>query len=359
MSQAPMTTIKLEDWPLSIPIDWFQFVDCEIFHKKEGWFTIDKVEPGILWVSDQQGVEDGVVFENIRRDILKVRVPSDSEIINSYKDVHGLGRLSLKFDLSYKRLVKAHAADSKKLGNILRKMRDRKTPDREELNWFQDYFSKQEVASRFPPLGGLKKITDKNSITITQKKVNHVGSFIVGYIDDYYPKRMGIEHAPTERILDFKRGDRSTVDYYTAKVLPHVKKGVVLCCAPSSNKGEWGQGLVLLLEKLAERVPCVSYTDLICRTVDTEKRSLGGDRSIEVNVGTMEVINPEKCKDKDVIVLDDIVTTGGTMCACAKLVWEAQAASVSGVTMGKTIDTRGKENHLGEQQIVGSNEFAF
>ena len=103
------------------------------------------------------------------------------------------------------------------------------------------------------------------------------------------------------------------------------------------NDESLGQGLVLLLSKLSREVPCVSYTDLICRTVNTKKRSFGGDRSFDLNLDTMKVINPEKCKDKDVVVVDDIVTSGNTLRACAELLWRAKAASVSCLTMGRTI----------------------
>jgi hypothetical protein len=95
MSQTPVTIIKLEDWPQNIPINWRQFVGCELFHRTKGWFTLDAVGKEFLWVSNQQGVEDGISFNLINKDLLKVRVPTDSEIVKTYEDVNHLGSLSL------------------------------------------------------------------------------------------------------------------------------------------------------------------------------------------------------------------------------------------------------------------------
>jgi hypothetical protein len=116
-----------------------------------------------------------------------------------------------------------------------------------------------------------------------QGEVNHVGSFIVLYIDDYYPKRISREHLqePSQRLISFKKGDSEAVDFYASKVLPYFKKGVILCCAPSSSKNEWGKGLELLLEEMSKKVPCILHADLICRTTSTEKRSIGGVRTPE------------------------------------------------------------------------------
>ena len=271
---------------------------------------------------------------------LTVKIPN--------KDISAIGHLSRKFGLSYEGLVHAHADDSKRLGSLLRKMKGRERPSRDNIKWLQGHFG-HPIVSKYPSISGLAKVLGENSVTYVQGEVNHVGRFEAVYFDDYYPTRTGIKHIPSQRLLDFKEGDSGAVDFYASKVLPHLRKGIIVCCAPSSTMNQWGKGLVLLLSMLSRDVPCVSYTDLICRTVNTKKRSFGGDRSFDNNLASMKIIEADRCKDKDVVVVDDIVTTGSTLCACAELLWLAQVASVSCLTMGKTIDTREKDTVLSAQ----------
>ena len=343
-----VSTAQIIDWTSDIPGRLEQFIGCDFYHESvgsdfyhesEGWLTLVEVSENHLTMKNQQGHTDKFARSVFDVYFVEAKVPSDSEVVTSYKDISALGDISRNYDLPYGGLVQAHADDKEMLGNLLRNLRAKERPTRDGLRWLQGHLG-DKIVKKYPTHIGLENVPEEKFVTYFQGKVNHVGSFDVAYYDDYYPVRYGREHEPSKRLLRFKRGDSRAIDFYAEKVLPYFRKGVTLCCAPSSSKNKWGPGLVSLLDKLSRSVPCAVYTNLICRTETLEKQSLGGSRDLSMNLGTMTVVEAERCRDKDVVILDDVVSSGSTLCACTELLWQAQAASVSCVTMTKTIDER-------------------
>ncbi|MEE9544918.1 MAG: hypothetical protein V3V55_04895 [Rhodospirillales bacterium] len=85
----------------------------------------------------------------------------------------------LKFGLSYKGLVQAYWDDSKKLGNLLRKMWGEEWPSQDDVRWLQGHLG-DLIALEF---SGLEKVPENNSVTYIQGEVNHVGRFEVAYFE--------------------------------------------------------------------------------------------------------------------------------------------------------------------------------
>jgi hypothetical protein len=336
----PLTTVstaQIVDWTSDIPGRLEQFIGCDFFHESEGWLILVKVSKNHLTMKDQQGHTDKFARSVFDAYFIEAKVPSDSEVVTSYKDISALGDISRNYDLPYEGLIQAHADDKEMLGNLLRILKAKERPTRDGLRWLQGRLG-DKIALKYPTHTGLENVSEEKSKTYLQGQVNHVGSFEVAYYDDYYPMRFGREHEPSQRLLRFKRGDSGAIDFYAEKVLPYFRKGVTLCCAPSSSKNRWGSGLVALLDKLSGSVPCAVYTDLICRTKSIEKQSISNIRNLDINLDTMTVVKAERCRDRDIVVVDDVVSSGTTLRACTELLWQAQAASVSCVTMCKTIN---------------------
>jgi hypothetical protein len=168
--------------------------------------------------------------------------------------------------------------------------------------------------------------------------VNYSVWWGVATVHNYIPKR-GNPNPPKEtaRILEFKDGEANAIRYYTQQLDEIIGPNVIVCAAPSSSANTWGPGLSKAVQLLGKRKNRVACGDLLRRTKNTQKRSHRGPRSIEINLATIEVGNSSKIKDRPVVVIDDVITTGSTLTACSKLLWEAGCNCVGAIALGRTV----------------------
>ena len=200
-------------------------------------------------------------------------------------------------------------------------------------------FLGSEVLDRYYTYQIIKGVPGLQCFTFTYHDVYYTGQFQTVYFDDYFSRHTGKNDEASRRLLRFKDGDDVVVNYYSTQIKNILNGEAIICCSPSSSRDHWGGGLVKLIEKLSKQAQCIAKPQLIRRIVDTEKRSRGGDRSIETNLGSMAISDPESCRDKAIVVFDDIFTTGNTLKACAALLWSSSVSSVTCITMGHTVNT--------------------
>ena len=147
----------------------------------------------------------------------------------------------------------------------------------------------------------------------------------------------------TQKILALKdsvRGDASAVDYFTKRVVPLVKKmqaqsakdgaggaGVdMIVPMPSS-----GDGLKMLVERVAKETGLGYQTDVLQETgVKTrEQKKVYSAKARLWNVhGAFEVKNPGGIEGKNILLIDDVMTTGSTVAEVRKILVDAGANSV-------------------------------
>ena len=77
-------------------------------------------------------------------------------------------------------------------------------------------------------------------------------------------------------------------------------------------------------------------TRALRRTKVVKKAAWGGPRSIDEHLNSISV-KKELVKDKRIIVLDDVTTTGNSLQACQKLLHSAGATKVQKVVIAKTV----------------------
>ena len=108
---------------------------------------------------------------------------------------------------------------------------------------------------------------------------------------------------------------------------------VGILIVPSSTENRWNSALEEILGKTVEMTGATDCRHLIKRHTGRESAHGTNDRSIEKNVETMRIDNPESLRNISVLViLDDIVTSGNTFRAC-KIVIERDASGVFSGTL--------------------------
>ncbi len=125
---------------------------------------------------------------------------------------------------------------------------------------------------------------------------------------------------------------------------------LVVTYAPRSDKAVLRRGFdqaALIAEALAETVGAEYAALLVRRRGGKEQKSLNlGQR--QRNVGKRFALGEEArhvCADRTVVLLDDIVTTGASMSACATLLRRAGARGVLGLCISSVPKTKGRQNN--------------
>ena len=116
--------------------------------------------------------------------------------------------------------------------------------------------------------------------------------------------------------------------------------GDILVPVPLHHRRERQRGYnqaTLLARHAGERLGLPVEADALSRRRDTPsqtRRSQAEDRRANVQ-GSFHCPRPEMVKGLDVLLVDDVCTTGATLEACAVALKDAGAASVTGVTLAR------------------------
>lgn len=101
---------------------------------------------------------------------------------------------------------------------------------------------------------------------------------------------------------------------------------------------ERGFNQSLLLARRISAETGIPVNSNLKRVKMTRPQSKLGSEERQQNVqGAFAAPQPEQFSDKNVILVDDVVTTGSTLCACASVLRQTGAKKVFCVTAGKTL----------------------
>lgn len=243
--------------------------------------------------------------------------------------------------------------------------------------------------SSFVDLSNLRLLDIETGITIEE--------FLKGnmyYLQPYY-KYSDVKDYPyekdfTTKVLKLKDGDVSTIYRFADKVdslIPNIP--LVLCFVPSSTASKkyyekvWdGTSYQLDLSKsinppLADLIYILTSggnsfdatrsaenyskfedslridgSTVLCRRLSVDAAHAGGQRSIKIHTDSICVKNAHLIKDKDVILIDDVITTGCSMKACELLLKKNGARNVYWLAIGHT-------THFSEDVVNDEEDLPF
>lgn len=166
------------------------------------------------------------------------------------------------------------------------------------------------------------------------------------YLHPYYPKRY-VEHSGvSESIIAFKKNDQQSIDRFTKEMKEALLEqmgndaskliGKCLVVLPSHSVGEWSKALLQMARKLCKELYMQDYSYALKRVTEHEKLTTGGDRSVDSHIATMKLDPAFDVKGKQIIVLDDVATTGNSLFASYRILISAGAKKVGAIVIGKT-----------------------
>ena len=139
------------------------------------------------------------------------------------------------------------------------------------------------------------------------------------------------------RILSLKNCEPSALEAFADCILSNLGNGFdCLAVVPSHCSDIDTSGIKVLSKEISRRMKLVDATSCLIRHKTIEKLSTGGNRSIETHLKSIQVVNKELIESKNVLLLDDVSTTGNSLKACKQLLELAGVKTVKSFVLGKT-----------------------
>jgi predicted amidophosphoribosyltransferase len=157
---------------------------------------------------------------------------------------------------------------------------------------------------------------------------------------DYHPYRIGKDKNPkfdkfSGNILQLKDATPFGIAFFSKAIESTIPKEAVVVCIPSSDPGNISTGIRALTIELAKSGR-IDGNGCLVRILKLQKKAHGGARNYRLEKLSLKVENVELIKGKDVVLLDDVVTTGTSFKAARELLLENGAKSVNCFALGRT-----------------------
>lgn len=199
----------------------------------------------------------------------------------------------------------------------------------------------------YPPTCGIcgeinkKYICKKCEIKIKQYEINKIENYRKNknkYFD-YQIKLFKYENIIRERIIDYKFREKAYLGetfekmvIKNQKIYSFLKKYDIILYVPMFKKHKLARGYnqsELIAKKLAKTLGICLEKNNLTKIIDTKKQSLLTKEQRKKNIkGAFKIKYPERIKDKNIILFDDIFTTGSTVNECSKRLKKAGANEI-------------------------------
>lgn len=140
-------------------------------------------------------------------------------------------------------------------------------------------------------------------------------------------------------IRDLKNGDSLAIKNFFDCIHSNLAANDFDCIlvVPPHHSCNNKSGIKLLAQKLANVKDLIDATSCLIRHTTIDRLSTGGNRNLENHLQSIKILNQEVIQGKDVLLFDDISTTGNSLKACKKLLKDAGVKTVKCFVLGKTI----------------------
>ena len=156
----------------------------------------------------------------------------------------------------------------------------------------------------------------------------------------------------SQMILDIKKDERriypqSREYYYYKKAINYFTNRLhsilsdrdkyVICVYPTSREGIAFTGMRTIAKRLCEySSQRIDGTDVLSRAFEIPKKAIGGVRDLQEEIRSLTVRNKNIIKNQQVLLMDDITTTGTSLKAGKIVLKRAGAKIVALLALGKT-----------------------
>ena len=160
------------------------------------------------------------------------------------------------------------------------------------------------------------------------------------HIYEYHPWHGGINpewNYNSGLILDVKKGGEQGIHHFTMKLQSMLSSDLeyVICVIPPHQKDAKTSGIKTIARRLC-RPPVIEGTDIIARIRDMPKKTDGGVRDINMEFESLQVMDKALIEGKQVLLMDDVTTSGKSLEAGKRILEESGASLVVKLALGVT-----------------------
>ncbi len=138
-------------------------------------------------------------------------------------------------------------------------------------------------------------------------------------------------------VLGVKKNDDKAISYFTEELsnILSDKDQYVICVMPSHEKGMNPSGIREIAGRLCTG-EIINGLECINRTTTIEAKHNNGERDPKKEIKSLELLNDDTIKNKQVLLLDDVATSGTSLATGRQLLMENGARLVSAFALGHT-----------------------
>jgi len=166
---------------------------------------------------------------------------------------------------------------------------------------------------------------------------------IIRYLNKYLPKsRYDVQDDFSKSIIGLKNKDNNFINYFFRILKSKIAKNpnTVICVVPSSTIAKRSSGIRELSIKLKDHCNLSMGLQIIQRGTDvTPQHERIGRSSYEEQYNSLYLIDVNLTKNKNILLLDDIITSGNTLLACSNLLLKHGAKKIICLVLGRTIES--------------------
>lgn len=175
---------------------------------------------------------------------------------------------------------------------------------------------------------------------VSAPKITHLKKNRINYLGLYHPKWNGTNPKfddYSQSILDLKVKDEESIQYFYQRCVKWLDIDFdAIVIVPSHNPLTSNSGIEFLATKIARNKNWIDATQCLARTHEIEKLSYGGDRSIEIHLNSITVEQIPLIREKKIILIDDVTTSGNSLKASKLKLEQAGVKEVYMCALGKT-----------------------
>lgn len=167
----------------------------------------------------------------------------------------------------------------------------------------------------------------------------------IAYLCEYIPTHFykGSDDRSRKFILDFKNGNSKMISLACEQIVNNLGYNFSIAVVPPSkvykNDSTPCHTLAkMLVSKIGLTNNVKDISKLLARHTDIISLHNGGTRTIDVHLNTIGYRPGISVKGQDILLLDDVFTTGNSIRACISILKSLGARSVSALVIGRTID---------------------
>jgi predicted amidophosphoribosyltransferase len=138
------------------------------------------------------------------------------------------------------------------------------------------------------------------------------------------------------KILDLKERKLSAVNYFVKQIDSHISAGVAIAYVPSHDSEKTQSGVRDVAIAIAANGR-IDATGCLVRHKTVDKLATGGARDSQVHLDSIRVQNKILIRGKEVLLLDDVTTSGNSLTACRKILLDAGATTVQMLAFARTV----------------------